>query len=433
MKRSPDLFAFCIFVLATGAIAPAQAKDLALVGGTVYTMDGPTLSAGVVLIRDGRILQVGRDIQVPPTAEVVDCTGRLVTPGFIESDTSMGLVEIDAEASTVDAQPRRKDPIRAGLTVIDAINRASPLIGVARRHGVTSVVTRPQGGLVSGQSAWLDLLEDRLVTEDAAIDGIALNARFGEEGAAFVEGSRASVFLRMREALDDARSFLESPRRYAQNDMRALSVSRVDLLALERLIRRDVPLVVEVSRASDILATIRLAREQNIRVVILGAEEGWRVADVLKEADVPVIVNPMINLPYRFESRWARADNAQRLIAAGVKTAFSVRSSHLASNLRFAAGNARRAGVGFDEALHAVTRVPAEIFGLQRRYGRLAAGAEANVVVWTGDPFEPSSFAERVIIGGEVQSTETRQTELSRRYLRTTRLPDLKQRAKTGS
>jgi imidazolonepropionase-like amidohydrolase len=221
---------------------------------------------------------------------------------------------------------------------------------------------------------------------------------------------------RLMEALDDARAYRTSKNAYGRNAMRKLVTGRLDLEALQAVNARRQSLMVGVNRASDILAVLGFAKKARIDVVLTGVAEGWLVADAIAAARVPVVVNALANLPRRFESKNSRADNAVLMARAGVKVAIATASAHNVSGLRFALGNAVRAGLPRDLALKAATLHPAEIFRMARKYGSIERGRVANLVVWTGDPFEPSSAAEHVIIRGQVQSTENRQTRLRDRY-----------------
>jgi imidazolonepropionase-like amidohydrolase len=197
-----------------------------------------------------------------------------------------------------------------------------------------------------------------------------------------------------------------------------MSTSRLDLAALDPVLTGEMRLLLSASRASDIIAVIDFAKKERLKVAIIGAEEGWLVAKELAAAKIPVIVEPLANLPESFEAKNARTDNATLLAQAGVKVAIATRSSHLASNLRFTLGNAVRAGLPHELALRAATLTPAEVYGVEKLYGSIEGGKIADVVVWTGDPFEPSSYAETVIIRGELQPVESRQTRLAQKYIR---------------
>lgn len=398
--------------------APEVGLDLVISGGDLHTVSGAVIPHGTLVIRGERIVALGKDLPVPAGATVIDATGKVVTPGLIETDSAIGLVEISMEAETADNLPRLVDPIRAAVSARDAIDLHGSLPGVARRHGVTSAVSVPSGGLISGRSAWIDLVSPRSRFFDGAVrPEVAMHGGLGAAAAAAAGASRAAAVLRLREVLEDARVFARERGAFTRGQLYDLSTSRLDLAALGAVLTGSIPFVVEVHRAADIVAALELARAERLRLVLIGAEEGWMVADEIAAAKVPVIVEPLSNLPDAFETRNARADNATLLAQAGVKVALSTRSSHLASNLRFYLGNAVRAGLPPALALRAATLTAAEIFGQEKHYGSLEVGKLANVVVWTGDPFEPSSFAQEVVIRGELQPTESRQTRLARRYI----------------
>ena len=384
----------------------------------MYPVGQPKIVDGTVLIRGARIAAVGRSVRVPSGAQVIDCKGKRVTPGFIDAMTQIGLVEVSLEARTVDGRPADPDPIRAALRVDDAVDMRSTLVGVARRQGVTSVVSAPAGGLIAGRASWIDLVGPKSAFIDRAVSGpTALRIHLGERGAAAVFGSRAAAFNRLREVFDDARTLRRSQAQFRRRGLFELSASRLDLEAIGEVLARRTRVVISAHRASDIDATLRFARAQGLRIAIEGAAEGWLVANALAKAKVPVIVNSFANLPSAFEARNARSDNVALMAKAGVKIAVTSEGTHNVSGLRFSAGNAVRTGVDPEVALAAVTAVPAEIYGRANQYGTLKAGRVANVVVWTGDPFEPSSFAETIIIRGEIQPTASRQTRLAKRYM----------------
>ncbi len=400
------------------AAAPAPAP-IAIVGGRVVTVSGAVIEGGTVLVQAGKILRVGKDVPVPPGATVIPAEGKWVTPGFIEASTALGAHEVSAIPETDDTGVGVPDPIRAAVRMDDALNVRSALVPVARRQGVTSVVVTPGGGLVSGRSAWLDLMDgDAPGWTEAGWGPVAMHASLGEVGGeGGGSGSRALAIARLREALEDARYLQKNGAAYERNALRRLSASRLDLAALADVTSKKLPLVVEVRRAADIVRALAFAKAEGLRLVIRGGDEGWLVAKELAAAGAPVIVEPLDNVPGRFEQLNARADNAALLAAAGVEVIISTESSHLASTLRFVAGNAVRAGLPLDAALKAVTLAPARALGAADRYGALEVGKVANVVVWTGDPFEPSSYAEVVLVRGAPAPTESRQTRLRARYV----------------
>lgn len=395
----------------------ALAQPLALVGGTVLPGEGDPIEAATVVIRDGRIVSVTAGGAAPSGARTIDCAGTVITPGFVGVGSAIGLEEIGLEPSTNDDAPEGEhvDPVRASFSAADGYNPRSTLIPVARRWGVTSVVSAPTGGLVSGTSAWMDLrgatLDDVMVEETAA-----LHVNLGDGGIAASGGARATALGRLREILDDAQVYRQRRAAFDRRGLRELSVSHLDLERLAGALAGDFPVIVRVSRASDILRVIELGRSYGLRLVLDGVEEGWMVATQIAAADVPVMLRPMTNLPSQFSMLHSRYDNAALLEAAGVRIVITAAGAHGQRNLRQEAGNAVASGLSRDAALAALTVEPARVFGLEDRYGTIAAGRVANLVVWTGDPFELTTWARNVIIRGEDVPLRTRQTLLFERY-----------------
>lgn len=412
------LLAVALLAAAAAGAAPNDGAldPIAIVGATVWTMDGAPIEGATVLFRDGKIVAVGKDIEIPGRAKRIDGTGKVVTPGFIDASTGLGLTEIDLGApNTVETSIEDPNPIHAAFRAVDGLNPRSSLIAVTRMEGVTSVVARPSGGIVSGQSAWIRLsglsLDEMVVAEP-----IAMHAALGEEGRAGGGKSRAGAIRRLREALEDARLLRSRPGAADENRMRTLSASRLDLLALGAVIDRKIPLVIRANQASDLQAALRIAREEKIRLVLEGGAEGWRVAAEIAAAKVPVLVNPMTNLPGSFETLGARWENAAMLEKAGVTVALVTGDAHNVRKLRQGAGLAVANGMSREAAMAAVTRVPAQIFGMDDRAGMLKKGLSADLVVWSGDPFELSTNAEHVFIQGKEIPLSSRQTDLLKRY-----------------
>ncbi len=346
---------------------------------------------------------------------VLSGKGLTLTPGFIDATTSLGLIDIGLEDSTNRLTHRTDDPIRAAFRAADGYNAGSAAVAVTRLGGVTSVGVVPEGGLISGQSAWVDLLPpgaERPFLNEA----MGLHVKLG---SAHMDGEpmgRGSALLRLREFLEDARSYGNTPADYDKNRMRKLAASRLDLAVGRDVLARKLPLVVHADAASDIQRVIELAQRLSLNVVIASGAEAWKQAKQLAAAKIPVIVDPLNNLPASFASRGARADSAKLLTDAGVRVAFSTFESHNVRKLRQAAGNAVRAGLSHDRALEAVTLAPAQIFGQDRSVGRVEPGKVANLVLWSGDPFELSTRVVAVFIRGRKMALTSRQTRLFERY-----------------
>ncbi|MCZ7687112.1 MAG: amidohydrolase family protein [Sandaracinaceae bacterium] len=409
------------------ALAPAPAlaqETIALVGGRVLPGDGAPIEAATVVVRGDRIVGVTPGGAPPAGARVIDCAGAVITPGFIGTQTAIGLVEIDLERSTSDRAPEGEDadPIRASFGAIDGYNPASTLIPVARVAGVTSVVSTPSGGLVSGTSAIFDLLG--ATAADALVDDTSgLHVDLSDSGIAAGGGARSAAIGRLREALEDARLYRQQRAAFQRRGVRELSISPLDLERLSAALAGDFPVVVHVSRASDILRIIELARTYRLRLVLAGAEEGGASPRRSPRPTCPVIVQPLTNLPSGLATLHSRYDNAALLHRAGVRLVLTSGGPHDLRNLRQEAGNAVAAGLPADAALRALTAEPARVFGMGDRYGTIAPGRVANLVVWTGDPFELTTWARHVLIRGREVPMRSRQTLLFERYRRLESVP----------
>jgi len=398
----------------------ASAQTVAITGGKVFPVSGPAIENGTVLIRDGRIVAVGANVTIPADARRVDAGGKWVTPGFINPATHLGAVEVGAVGDTRDYSARGEGGVAAAFRVADGLNPRSVLIPPARDGGVTSVVVLPGGGMVAGQAAFVDLTQAHSSADMTVRPSLFMVAQLGNSAAAGT-GARGELVLKLRQLLEDARAFASNRRAYDAGELRELSAGRADLEALQPVLSGELPLLVTANQASDIQAAIRLASEYNIKLLIEGGAEAWMVAEELARANVPVLTGAMNNIPGSFSTLGNRQDNAAILRRAGVTVlltgdggadpdAFNVR------NLRYAAGNAVAYGLSWDDALRSITLAPAEAFGVSDSYGSLRPGQVANVVVWSGDPFEFASSPEHVFVRGQDISEMDRQEQLEQRY-----------------
>lgn len=378
--------------------AEASERCGTLSGAVVHLPDGST-AAMTVAWADGRL--VATPDPRCPVHTFPD--GAVLTPGLIAAVTQIGLVEVDLEPRTRH-DTLGTDDLRVDVDVIDGYDPRSPVVPVTRLGGITSAVVVPGGGWISGSSAWVDL-------RTARVDEVTVLRRAAVELHPASMSSPAASVARLRALFKEA-EFL----RRATAERRLLlpadlSATGPELEALDRVLRGELPLAVHVDRASDLETLVRITREHRVRAIAVGASEGWLVADLLAEAGIGVVVNPYVYGAGSYDQRHGREDNAALLAAAGVKVAICGGSTHNARELRQLAGNAVRGGLSHADALAAITRVPAELFGSNDR-GVIRTGAHADLAVWSGDPLEISSRLLLLVIDGEVQPLTSRQTEL---------------------
>lgn len=409
------LLVSAMLLVTSAATAPAQ--TVAITGGKIYPVSGPVIERGTVLMRDGKIVAVGADVAIPADAQRIDATGKIVTPGIVNAATQLGLVEIGAVGSTREMSARGREGIAAAFMPWEGLNPSSVLLGPARDGGITSAVVYPRGGLISGQAAVIHLVPGT-ATDMLLRAPVAMVASLGQ----FNGMPRAETIMRLREILSDAKVYRTRRADFERAQTRSFAASRLDLEALLPVLDRKEPMIINAEKASDIEAAMRLAKEFNFRLIIGGGAEAWQIADKLAAAKVPVLTGAMNNIPESFASLGQRQENAGILAKAGVSVslvgnagggdeeAFNVR------NVRYEAGNAVAYGMDWNAALRAITLSPAEVFGVADQVGSLQAGKSADVVVWSGDPFEFASQPERVYVRGVQTTTPSRQDLLEQRY-----------------
>jgi len=396
------------FLLGAGlALATAaQAESLFIDNATVHTLDAPpVLQNADILVRDGRIERIGTDLEPPADARVIAAAGRPVTPGLFAGITAHGLTEIGMVEHTVDSELSGPG-MRPEFDVRPAYNPRSSVIPVTRIEGLTWSV------LGAGQDESIIGGQGRAVVFDGGFDsfvgGPVLYVGIGAGAAGKSRGSRAAQWMLLEQAMAEAASDLDwTP---------APLLTPAGRKALAKFRERGV-VVFGADRAGDILQVLAFAAENGLDAVISGGAEAWQVADRLAEAGVPVLLNPMLNLPGNFDQLGARLDNAALPNEAGVTIAFTGAGTHHARKQRQAAGNAVAHGLPWQAALAALTVNPARIFGLEDGAGALRPGSPADLVVWSGDPLEVTSAADQVIVGGRLVPMVSRQTLLRDRYL----------------
>lgn len=411
---------FALALAAGAASRVATAQTIAITGGRVFTVSGPPIDNGTVLITNGRIAAVGANVTIPAGAQRIDAAGRWVTPGFFDAASELTLQEIGQVADTRDFRAKGREAVAAAFRPWLGLDPSSQYVVPSRNEGVTNVAIIPQGNLISGQVAVLDLV-DGTASDMIRRAPVAMLAEVGDAAQANA-GARGELIDRLREVLLDARAYAQRRADFERAQTRPFAASRADLEALIPVMAGRLPLMIAADKASDIQSAMDLARELNLKLIIAGGAEAWRVAPRLAAQKVPVLTGAMNNIPLSFSTLGSSQENAAVLAKAGVSVAiignagggdeeaFNVR------NIRFEAGNAVAYGMPWNDALRAVTLTPAELFGVADRIGTLEAGRDANVVVWSADPFEFSTRAEHVFVRGVERRELSRQDLLMRRY-----------------
>jgi imidazolonepropionase-like amidohydrolase len=423
--------------------ASAQAQTVAITNAKILTA-GPAgeIASGTVVIKDGKIASVGA--AAPPAgARVIDAHGGVVAPGFFATGSLLGAVEVGSLGNDLSVN---NPEIGASFDIQYGLNPGSVQFPVARLGGLTSAVVLPipagrRGGdadeesdeedssqftagpsgegskshaLFSGQGAVITLNAGDTILTKAKV---AMIAPFGSHGATVAGGARGAEFVALKDAFADVRDYMKNKAAYDRAGYRGLALSKGDLEALIPVVEGKMPLVAVVKRASDIRQVLAFARDEHIKLILDGAQEAWMVAPEIAKAGVPVLLNPLDDRPESYEELAATMDNAGRLAAAGVTVALEATGgSAREREMRYGAGNAVSHGMAYDAALKAITINPAKIFGVADRTGSLEPGKDADLVVWTGDPFEPLSQPTAVFIHGQAQPMTSRQTELRDRY-----------------
>ncbi len=378
------------------------------------------LKNGSLLIENGKISMIGTGIPKPEGVTIINARGKDITPGLMNAQTSLGLVEISAIDSTIDSKANNKD-YSASFSIAGAINPNSSLIPHNRINGLTRAMVIPANSksLFQGKGSLIKLSQGM---QTVVLEDNAAYLTYGEKGARNAGGSRALALMQIREVLREVKDFRDDDSEFKSET----PLKKRDIKALLPVLKGDIPLVITVHRASDIMAMIKLNEEFSLKMIFSGVEEGWMIADKIAAAKIPVIIDPYLNLPNSFEKIASRIDNATLLHKAGVELIIAnlnFTGSHNAYVIRQSAGNAVTHGLPWDIALAAITSMPGKWFGVANQYGTLEAGMDADLVIWDGDPLEVTTSAERVFIQGKEIPMISRQTRLRDRYLNKTDLP----------
>lgn len=402
-------------------IKPRTGKFL-LQNATVHTITKGVLSGASVLIENGKIIQVGSNVSADG-AEVIDCSGMVIYPGMIDSGTTLGLAEVSSVAETVDYQEIGN--VTPNMQALTAVNPNSEAIPVTRVSGVTTVIAKPSGGLFPGTAALINLVGYTPDQMYAGFKAVAMNFPSSARRGRFDRRSDDDIKKDNEKALKEANELMEKAKQYHELSNKGAELEYYpEIEQLAKVISKELPLMIEVNAASDIQNAIKWVKDMDIRVIFSGVKEGWRVADEIAEAGIPVITGPVQDLPSRQSDRYDAAyTNAGKLAKAGVKVALRTNETENVRNLPFHAAFAAAYGMGKEEAWKAVTINPAEIFGLGDQLGSIEAGKVANLIVATEDPFETRSQIMHVFINGYRIPLSNRHIRLYQEFLE--RSPDL--------
>ncbi len=403
-----------LFLILVILAVPSQAETLAIIGAQAWTnrSDQPVENA-TIIVENGRISAIRSGLAPPSNARIINADGRPVTPALNAATTQIGLVELGSSDDT-DDRSNSSGPLGAAFDVALAVDPNLLTVQEARAEGVARAMIFPGSGegIFAGSGALLHLVPGFDIVERPRAAMFMVSGGSAGDAAG---GSRGAVWALLRNAFDEVRG--DNGRGNAPRDD---LLNALDLAALRPVLSRAIPLAVVAQREADIRQAMAVAREYRIRLIILGGAEAWRVAGDLAAAQIPVILDPLDELPASYDMIGARRDNAALLTRAGVRTAFSVSgqgiylSYNVGPALREGAGIAVANGLPYAAALRAITQAPGQIWGSGG--GTLAAGENADLVVWDGDPLEPASAPLHVFIAGSEIPRETRQTLLRDRY-----------------
>jgi imidazolonepropionase-like amidohydrolase len=411
---------------------PGPQGTFAIRGGRVVTVSGAEIPNGVVVISGGKITAVGANVSVPANAQVVDATGLMVYPGMIETGSSVGLSEIGQGAvATVDIQ--EVGSFNPNAQAFYGIDPHSAHVGVARVVGITTVVSRPTGGIISGTAALMNLAGDT-PPKMAVVQKLALvvelpRSGFGGRGfaraAALQQGSnvdanrvRQMQMDSLRTMLHDAEAYGKAQAAYAADKALPRPAHDVVLDALLPALSGKMPVIFPADRANDIRDAVTFAEEMHVKPVIMGGQEAPAVASFLKQHNVPVIVTAVMKLPSREDDPYdVNFSVPAKLAAAGVQ--FAISTGDKGSEIRtlpYNAGMAAAHGLSKADALKSVTLWPAQIFGVGDKMGSLDVGKMANVVVTTGDILEATTDTKYLFIDGRQVPLDSKHTQLNAQF-----------------
>jgi imidazolonepropionase-like amidohydrolase len=429
--------AFFAVLLGFAALASAQEAPpvYAITHAKLFTLTGPPIDDGILVIRDGKIAAVGTNVDVPAGAQVIDGKGLQVYPGLFDPVTQMGLSEISAVSATVDtAETGEFNP---DAVAAEAILPSSEHIPVTRAAGITEVLAVPASGgfdsrgssnILGGQASAIHLagwtINDMLIKKSVAmvLDWPKIETQtfdlttFSRKPKPYAEAKQERD-----KQIDELTDWLDNARHYAQawgHGGPAEYQRDLKLEALVPVVRGELPVLVFADRARDIRAAVEFCDKQKLKMILAGGAEAYKVKELLRSKSIPVVLQPTLTEPLDEDDPYDRSlTQPAELADARVKIAFGSFDNSFARRLGQQAANAVAYGLPYDEALKAVTLYPAQIFGLADQIGTLETGKIANVIVTNGDPLELTTDVRYLFIKGQLTSTDNKHKALYEKYL----------------
>jgi imidazolonepropionase-like amidohydrolase len=419
--RNIIVVAIMVCLLSVGIVAAGAPEIVVIKGGKVLPMNGPAIEGGVVIVENGKIVRVGKDIPVPEGATVIDSAGGWVLPGLVEAHTTIGLREGYGPFNSDELS----DPVTAQLLVLDALNPFDKSLKHAREAGITAALVTPGRGNVIGGQAAVVRLAGKTVEEMTILSPAGIKLSLGEGpkdaygGKGRLPSTRMGSAYIVRKALLEAGEYLKKVKDYEAGQAKAKGKAKAGKageeaappkrdLALEplaALLDGKLPAFIECYRADDIMTALRLVDEFKFKAVLIGCAEGFRVAGEIAKRGIPVIVGPMGIGPKRVETMDVTVANAAVLAKAGIKVVLEAEDNSLGigalEELPLAAALAVKGGMDRDAALRAITLTAAEVLGVADRIGSLEAGKDADIVVFDGDPLDYRTRVKTVLLRGQ--------------------------------
>ena len=407
--------------------SPGKKPLIAIRNATIVPVSSATIPNGTIVFNNGVITAVGTNVTVPANATVIDGTGLFVYPGLIDAGSHVGLEEISAVPGTVDTA--ELGDINPNARAEVAVNPHSNVIPVTRVNGITTVVTEPEGGIISGSSAMMQLAgwTPQEMTLKAPL---AMHIHFprlrssafdevpqDEEAAKEAARNYTKQIDKLRDVRKDAQAYAKASTARTNHPDIKRNDRDVILEALVPVVEGRVPVVMHANLERDIRAALKFADEFKLRVILADAEDVARVIPELKSRNIPVILGPILSTPPREDDPYDLVfTNAKTLNDAGIPFAIQSQDAHNARNLPYQAAACAAFGLPKEIALRSVTLAPAQIFGVADKIGSLETGKLANIIVTDGDPLEIATHVKRLFIGGEEITLDTNQTLLYEKF-----------------